>query len=160
MPWSVARTQPMREAFAAARLEERGFEIFAPRVETKRSVAPLFPSYLFVLIIDGWRAVDCTPGILKLIRFGDCPAKVPDVEIEALKARADKIGVIRLPPPPPPKPRRVFKKGEPVRILAGPFASFNAIHTGMSARDRELVLIDVLGGNRQVGVPSHLIAAQ
>jgi hypothetical protein len=57
------------------------------------------------------RLGDRTPGILRLIRFGEQPAKVPDHEIEAIEARADKLGIIRLPPPPPPKSRHVFKAG-------------------------------------------------
>ena len=45
-------------------------------------------------------------------------------------------------------------------ILAGPFASFSAIHSGMSNRAREIVLIAMLGATRQVAVARHLVAAQ
>ena len=75
---------------------------------------------------------------------------------QALRARPR----IRLPPPPPPRPRRVFKKGEHVKIIAGQFASFAAIHTGMSAKQREIVLINMLGATRPVEVQRHLTAAQ
>jgi transcriptional antiterminator RfaH len=158
--WACARVLPQRESLAAVCLAERGFEIFAPVIETRRSVALLFPMHIFVLIISQWRAIDCTPGVLKLIRFGDCPAKVPDAEIEALRARADDRGVIRLRPPPPPKSRHVFRKGDRVRILAGPFASFSALHTGMNHRERERVLIEILGARREVTVANHLVAMQ
>jgi transcriptional antiterminator RfaH len=155
--WSVARVQPMREGFATDHLEAAGFQVFLPKVETGRTVEPLFRGYAFVLIVERWRQVERTFGVLSLVRFGDCPAKVPDREIEALRDRADKLGIIRLPPPPPPKPRRVFRKGEKVRVVA--FGStFDAIHTGMSRRDRERVLISVLGSVREVEVARHLIA--
>lgn len=156
--WAVARTLPKRESFAAERLEAAGFEVFAPRIETRRAAALLFPSYLFVLVVEQWRAIDCTPGVLRLIRFGDMPARCPDAEIEALRRRVDSIGVIRLPPPPPPKPRRVFKKGAQVKIIAGPFASLAAIHTGMTTREREIVLINVLGARREVAIAAGLVA--
>jgi transcription antitermination factor NusG len=71
----------------------------------------------------------------------------------------DKLGVIRLPPAPAPRPHHVFKGGERVRILAGQFAHFDALHTGMSAKARERVLITILGSQREVTVASHLVAA-
>jgi transcriptional antiterminator RfaH len=153
--WAAARAR--NESLAAVCLEERGFAVFAPKVETRRSVALLFPMHIFVLVVAQWRAIDSTPGVLKLIRFGDTPAKVPDHEIEALKARADKLGVIHLPPP--PKTRHVFKRGDRVKILAGQFASFAAIHTAC-ARGNAIVLVTMLGATREVAVTSHLIAAQ
>ena len=65
--WSVARTLPQREAFAAERLIEGGFEVFLPKVKTKRAAEPLFHNYLFVKIVDRWRAIDRTLGILRLV---------------------------------------------------------------------------------------------
>jgi transcriptional antiterminator RfaH len=157
MPWSVARTQSQREAFAVDRLQERGFTVFAPKVETRRSVVYLFSNYLFVFIVDRWHAVDSTPGVLKLIRFGDCPARVPDAEIASLLGRVDKTGVIRLPPPPPAAPKRVFAKGARVKIIAGPFQGLAAVHSGMTVRDRELILLSVLGSQRPVVIAANLI---
>jgi transcriptional antiterminator RfaH len=153
--WSVARVQPKRESFAAGHLETRGFEVFLPKIETRRTVEPLLAGYLFVRIIDRWRLIETTFGVLCLIRVGDCPSRCPDFEIESLKARTDKTGLVRLPRPPA---GRGFAKGEKIRILAGQFAHFDAIHTGFTAKARELVLINVLGAQREVGVPRHLIA--
>jgi hypothetical protein len=97
--------------------------------------------------------------VLALIKFGDdAPARAPDREIEALKARADSRGVIRLEPPPPPSPRRKFVRGEKVSILAGG-SKFAALHTGCTRRQRELVLIEVLGGRREIAVSAHLVEA-
>jgi transcriptional antiterminator RfaH len=157
--WACARVHPQREAFAAEHLEARGFEVFLPLVESRRTVAPLLRGYCFVLIVEQWRSIERTFGVLALIRFGEAPARCPNREIEALKAGADDKGIIRLPPPPPKAPRRVFRKGEKVRVIAGG-CTFAAIHTGMSHRQRELVLINVLGATRQVEVARHLITAQ
>ena len=46
--WAVARAQAQREAFAAEHLETRGFEVFLPLVETRRSVDVLLRGYCFV----------------------------------------------------------------------------------------------------------------
>jgi transcriptional antiterminator RfaH len=159
--WSTARTLCHREAFACERLTANGFETFLPMIHAgPKRVAPLFAGYIFVLIHDQWRAVDRTLGVLKLVRFGDCPARVPDREIDELRARMDpSTGVVRLPPPPSPK-RRAFAKGDKVKIVGGPFAGVAALHTGLSASQREIVLLQMLGGQRQVAVPAHLVEAR
>jgi hypothetical protein len=54
--WSVARTMPQREAFAAERLMAAGFETFAPKIRERVGVSwrvsPLFRGYLFVRVVD------------------------------------------------------------------------------------------------------------
>jgi transcriptional antiterminator RfaH len=153
--WAVARVQAQRESFAAGHLQTRGYEVFVPKIELRRTVEPLFRGHCFVVIWDRWRAVERTFGVLSLIKFGDVPARCPDAEIAALRARADPItGLIKLAPQAPP---RAFRRGDKVKILAGQFAHFDAIHTGMSARARELVLISLLGSTHQVAVAPHLV---
>jgi transcriptional antiterminator RfaH len=122
--WAVARVHPQRESFAAEHLEARGFEVFLPKIETERTVQPLFRGYAFVMVVDRWRAIERTFGVLCLIRWGDCPVRCPDAEIEALKARADKTGVIRLPAP---APQRVIRKGAKVKIISGPFTGLAGV---------------------------------
>jgi hypothetical protein len=48
-------------------------------------------------------------------------------------------------------------KGEPVRILAGPFEGLNAIHSGLSTRAREIILLEMLGGQRRVAIDRALV---
>jgi transcriptional antiterminator RfaH len=154
--WAVARTLIQRESFAADRLTEIGFNVFLPKLETARSIEPLFRNYLFLEIVDAWHVVDRTLGVMKLVRFGETPAVCPDAEIAALRARTDADGVIRLPPK-VVKTRRRIAAGTPVRIIGGPFQGLAAVHAGMSAAEREFVLISIMGGARRVAVPSHLV---
>jgi transcriptional antiterminator RfaH len=145
--WAVARTLIRREKFAADHLEGAGFEIFVPKTTT----GPLFPGYLFVRIGDAWRAIDRTVGVLELVKFGDTPARCPEAAVEALMDRVDPDGVIRLAPPPPPKPvpRKPIPVGAKVRVAGG----FTGIYLGMTAREREKVLIDFLGRQVEVELP-------
>lgn len=157
--WSVARTHVGREAFSAEQLAARGYEIFLPKLETRRTVEPLFKGYVFLLIVDGhFLAANTCFGVVSLIKAGERPARVPDAEIQSLKNRLNDRGVIRLDPPPRPPPR-AFAKGEKVKIIVGG-SRFDAIHTGLSRRQRELVLISVLGGRREIAVSSHLVEAR
>ncbi|MGC2080725.1 MAG: transcription termination/antitermination NusG family protein [Xanthobacteraceae bacterium] len=134
--WAVARTLVHREPVAARLLQAAGFEIFAP----KTKAGPLFPGYLFVRIVDQWRVVDRTVGVLKLVKFGDAPARCPEAEIAKLQARLDGSGFVRLPARPPESARGKISIGAKVRI-----AGLNAIYVGMSQSERERVLIHLLG---------------
>ena len=61
--WACARVQPQREGFATEHLQARGFEIFLPLVETRKTIQPLFRGYAFVLVAEGrWVAIDRTFG--------------------------------------------------------------------------------------------------
>jgi transcription antitermination factor NusG len=156
--WGVVRSLPQRERFAAERLRmDQGFEVFLPLVQTKRASAPLFASYFFVRIVDRWRAINSTFGILCLVRVGDCPARCPDHEVDSLKAMLDGHGYIKLPEAPPPPPKRKIAIGARVRIASGPFGGMSGLYAGMGAKDRERVLLHVLGGQREIRIASNLV---
>jgi transcriptional antiterminator RfaH len=157
--WAVVRSLPKREAFAAERLRmDGGFEVFLPLVQTKRASAPLFAGYFFCRIIDRWRSINSTFGVLCLVRVGDCPARCPDAEIDSLKAMIDGHGFVKLPEAPPPPVRRKIAIGAKVRIAAGPFGGMRGLYAGQSTRERELVLLNLLGGQRPVSIAAGLIA--
>jgi transcription antitermination factor NusG len=158
--WGVVRSQPKREKFAAERLrEDHGYEVFLPLVQTKRASQPLFSGYFFVRIIDHWLVINRTFGVLCLVRTGDIPARCPDAEVEKLRALIDAHGFIRLPDRPTPA-QRVFEKGAAVKIVGGPFQGVAALHSGMSASEKEILLIAMLGAPCRIAIPSHLVEAQ
>ena len=156
--WGVVRSNPHREAFAAERLcMDHGYEIFLPMVQTKRASQPLFSGYLFCRIVEQWRAINSCLGVLCLVRVGDCPAKCPDHEIEALKAMIDGHGYIKLPEAPAAPVRRKIAIGARVRIASGPFSGMSGLYAGMSTKDREKILLNLLGSQRPVLIPANLV---
>jgi transcriptional antiterminator RfaH len=158
--WGVVRSLPQRERFAAEQLGLRGFETFLPLIQTKRASAPLFASYFFVLIVEQWRSINTCFGVLGLVRVGDCPSKMPDAEIEALKAMIDRAGYIRLPEGRGAPVRREIAIGSRVKITAGPFGGHLGLYQGQSTRDRELILLNLLGGQRPVSIAANLVVPQ
>jgi transcription antitermination factor NusG len=54
--------------------------------------------------------------------------------------------------------RRAYEPGAKVWVTDGPFRGFNGLHTGMSTRDREMVLINILGATRPVEISAGLLA--
>jgi transcriptional antiterminator RfaH len=158
--WGVVRSLPRREAFAAERLDAGGFEVFLPLVPTKRASVPLFPGYMFVLIVDRWRAISSTIGVLCLVRTGDCPARCPDREIDALKAMIDGHGFVRLPERRGSPVKRKIAIGAEVRITAGPFGGMRGLYDGQSTKERDRILLSLLGAQRPVLIPSNLVVPQ
>jgi transcriptional antiterminator RfaH len=100
---------------------------------------------VFIHIGDYWRAIDRTVGVLSLVKFGDAPARCPDSEIAKLQAQIDELGFVRLPPPSKTRHRSI-PIGARVRVAGG----FNAIYLGMTVREREIVLMDILGRQARV----------
>ena len=158
--WSVIRSLPQREKFAAERVEALGYPVFLPLVATTRKHGgegegrPLWAGYFFAQITSSWRPIATCWGVLCILKTGDCPSKMPDVEIERLQAMTIG-GYVRLPEPPAKPSRYVFKKNERVRITGGPLQGVQALHSGLNAAAREVLLISILGSAaRRVQVPS------
>jgi transcriptional antiterminator RfaH len=117
--WAVARTLPHHDRLAAECVAQQGFEIFVPKIRTNFGATPLFPCYLFVRVIDRWRIIERTVGVLSLVKFGDQPAKCPDEEIAWLIARADRDGVVRLARAGTSPGRTAFAPGAKVTVVGG-----------------------------------------
>jgi transcriptional antiterminator RfaH len=156
--WGVVRSLPKREGFAAERLRmDGGFEVFLPLVQTKRASQPLFSGYFFCRIVDRWRSINTTLGVLCLVRTGDCPARCPDHEINSLKAMIDGHGYVRLPEGRGAPVKREIAIGSKVKIMAGPFGGHLGLYQGQSTRERELVLLNLLGSQRPVSIAANLV---
>ena len=160
--WAVARTAAHRETFAAERIGEAGFEVFAPKIGSASAYAggsPLFRGYIFARVVDGrWHPIARALGVLKLVKFGDAPAQCPDAEIAAIKAVIDGHGFVRLPEAPATPARRKIPIGARVKITGGAFGGWTGLYAGQTTRERELVLLHVLGGQRPVAITSSLVA--
>jgi transcription antitermination factor NusG len=115
----------------------------------------LFSGYFFVRVVDQWRAIERCLGVDRILRFGPEPARCPDVEVAKLIDRADADGVVRLSRSPP---RSAIRPGSKMLVIAGPFAGFDALYVGQGAHERELVLLHVLSGQRQVAIDAALLA--
>jgi transcriptional antiterminator RfaH len=125
--------------------ERGGFEIYLPRVKIRRKkIEPLFPGYVFVRIEQRWHVINATIGIIRVLTTCDHPARLPDDVIDELRGRQDRRGFVKLPKPEP---------GHRVRILRGAFVDHVGIYEGAGSKDRERVLLALLG--RMVPVEVH-----
>jgi transcriptional antiterminator RfaH len=141
--WSVAQTETHREATAQRFLTDQGFETYLPKIKAKQRVVPLFPSYLFVRIVERWYPIGNTIGVVQLLLAGDHPAQLRDEIINNIKNK-ERGGIVKL-----PKPQRL-KQGDRVRIIRGSFQGHVGVYEGMTSKQRERILLELLG--RQVSV--------
>jgi transcriptional antiterminator RfaH len=90
-----------------------------------------------VRIEHRWHVINATIGILRVITTCEHPARLPDEVMDELRAREDHRGFIRLP--------KQNRRGQSVRIARGMFADHVGIYDGSTRKDRERVLLAILG---------------
>jgi len=150
LAWYALYTKPHKEEQVRIHLEGQGWEVYLPMIPVPRPRAgrrkerPFFPCYLFVrgnretgeVAMLRW-----TPGLRRVVSYGDMPVVVPDEMVEFIRERlAEKMAVLKKPP------GQRFRPGQKVRIVEGPLAAMEAIfERSVSAGERVRVLIDVLG---------------
>lgn len=153
--WYVVQTEPQRERMVEAGLLQDGYEPYLPRIQRDRlsRIVPLFPSYLFVAVSPHWWPIQNMRGVRKLLKNGgDRPAELPDAVIAEIRSR-ERNGLVRLPRPPQ------YRRGQSVNIIRGPFADRTAIYVGMSSKERERVLLELLGQHVEITLPARVLAA-
>jgi len=149
--WYVVYSNPHKEDQAQFHLGLKGVQTFFPRLylpgvgETKERIVPLFRNYLFVRIdmTSEYHLVVWTPGVRRIVSFGNEPVPIQDDAIHFLKRRADVRGVIPA--------RSNLKRSQQVEISGGPFDGLmGIIQSPPDDKGRVKVLLKLL--NRQISV--------
>ena len=162
--WFVVHTQPSKEIVACQHLVEQGFDAYLPKFKkTRRHArkveeisAPLFPRYLFIgidLEKDQWRSVNGTRGVSYLLMADNRPATIPLEIVEGLKDQETAEGLVLL------NSMTLFTRGEKVRILEGAFKEYGAVFYDMDDKQRVQLLLNCLGREMKVSLPSYAVEA-
>lgn len=165
--WYLAYTKPRSEDLGLDNLHKQGFEAWLPKIKKvagkRRSKADdalftleaLFPRYLFFRPAHEQQSISVvrsTLGITKIVSFGHELARLPHarlfqiacwVEQQQGHSAAQVMGV---------------NPGDSVRITAGPFAGLDAL-VKMTAQDRVIVLLNLLGKDHELPLPYTVVAA-
>ena len=161
--WFVAMTLPRKERLAATQLDNQRYRSFLPlQLETRRHarksttvLAPVFPRYLFVILDverQRWRSVNGTFGVQRLIADGERPLAVAPGIVETLVQSSDQRGAL------------IYKAdelaiGDPVKLVAGPFAGSLGILQRLDGAGRVQILLTLLGGPVKVTAARDMVAA-
>lgn len=157
--WYVVHTYSGFEQKAKLALERQikakksqGFfgEIIVPQenvVEVKQGVKRtsqrhFFPGYILVqmeLNDQTWHLVKSTPKITGFVGGGMNPPVIPEEEVARITQQIEE-GTLK------PKPKVTFDKGENVRVVSGPFASFYGLVDEVNEEKGRLrVLVSIFG---------------
>jgi len=89
-----------------------------------------------------------TDHVVRVLMSGDAPAQLPEAVITSIRKR-ESGGFIRLPAPPQ------LRRGQHVRVIRGSFEGLLAVHQGMGSRERVWVLLNLMGQQVPVELPSR-----
>ena len=161
--WYVARTKAQSERKALHHLLRQDFAAYLPSYLKRRRharrtdwvPAPLFPRYLFVNFDAAavrWRAISSTLGVDRLICADEFPLAVPEGVVEDIQARENDEGYVPL------GRRLLFGAGDRVQVLSGALADLVGRFDCASDDERVYVLLDLLGRQVRVRVPTDALA--
>lgn len=144
--WLVAMTRYGDESKAERSLNQIGYDTYLPMTfrsinkQPTRDPCPLFPTYLFIELepgIDDIHPIKHSPGIRKLVQFGDAPAIIPQKIIDDLIEMENLDGVHL-------DPQAEYSVGDTIRITDKRMGLYQAIITA-KPRDRLRVLLSGMG---------------
>jgi len=162
--WYAVHTHPQSEDKAVRNLINQGFEVYLPKFlkrrrharKTELIKAPLFPRYLFVKIdinLHRWPSINSTHGVQYLVCAGSNPSAIQSEIIEEFQRHENKNGIIII------DPRERYKKGDPVRLLDGPFADVIGMFDSATDDQRVMILLDLMGRRVRVKLKPEFVEA-
>lgn len=140
------------------KLEEQGYEVFLPLFtrweKTTRGWTQqqqvMFPRYAFLRctrVEQSIGPIRSTPGVTGLVAFGYTPAQIGDVTVAAIRTLAERQASAL------DEKGSPFHAGDAVSVADGPLKGMTGIVSGI-ARERVIVLLTLLGREKQVSIPS------
>ncbi len=159
--WLVVYCKVREERRAQQNLANLGFETYVPVLERKVTKAGksrtgielMFPRYLFLRVTstDKLASVRHTRGVNDFVRFGGRIASVADDLV--LKIMHQQICMQQN-----VTQQQIFKRGEAVVVVGGPFAGLDAIYQAPNGDARSIILLSLLQQQSHLVVDSELLA--
>lgn len=141
--WLAAYTKARHETMVARQLEAKAVAHLLPTYlrtshwsdRVKRSMAPLFPGYVFVQVGDEERVrVLQTAGVVNIVSVAGKPAPLREEEVAMLRACVER--------PREFEPHPYLRVGQKVRVKHGPFAGWQGILTLKKNASRLVVSVE------------------
>lgn len=120
--------------------------------ETQRK---FFPGYILVemeMSDEAWHVVKSTPKVTGFVGSGKKPTPLSQAEVDNILAQVVSTQE-------KPKPKYVFEKGEPVKIVEGPFSNFTGTVEEINL-DRNTLKVMVTIFGRQTPVELDFLGVQ
>lgn len=143
--WYALYTKPYKERQVSSLLESRGHETYLPTIRVRKNgqekTVPFFSCYVFVRAdpLNDLISLRWTPGLRRVVSFGNQPAIVDDKVVSFLKQRLaemDESGYEAY----------RFNPGDRVVMTSGPLRDFEAVfERRLSSGQRARIFVDFLG---------------
>ena len=143
--WVVLYTKPKHEKTVESELIKKNVDVYLPLLRKRRKWSdrkkwvefPLFKSYLFVHSkLNYLLPIIKTPGIVKVIKFGNDIATISQNNIDAIRSMLE--GGYN------PVPTDYFIKGDPVLIKEGPLKGIIGEVIRVDEQDLLILRIDAI----------------
>jgi transcriptional antiterminator RfaH len=148
--WFALYTKPHKECLVKELLSARQIEVYLPEIAVKsrrrdrRDKRPFFPHYMFArldLRDSSIANLRWTPGLRCIVSMGGQPIPVPDEVVQELRRRLATMAQV--------EPEELFREGDVVPVMRGPFEGLDAVFDRMlSAQGRVRVFLQWM--NRRV----------
>lgn len=155
--WYLIHCQPRKERYAAHALKSLlDLAIFLPEYKTRSRgetrTTPFFPGYIFVqadLQQVPISRINATPGVIRLVAFGDDPQPVPIEVISMIDERLSRVDQAAQP----------LQPGDIVHIKQkGPLQDLEMVFVGpVTSSRRVAVLLNLLGRLKEIYVDIELL---
>jgi transcriptional antiterminator NusG len=169
--WYLLQTFPNKEAKVMRAFKDRNISAYHPTVRQRSRVirgrlrdvvVPLFAGLIFIPDFQANNGGVYVDGVDGYLKFGDYYAVLPESAAPIRRGPAwksrfvrrdekrilDMIGIRQLEAEgniPVARRRRLYRIGEMVRVVDGPFAMFNGTIERLDSRGRLKLLLDVFG---------------
>ena len=143
--WIAIYTKSRHEKKVASKLIEKGFEVYLPLIKKRQKWSdrkkwisyPLFKSYIFVRIQQSKNLLVLkTPGIVKVVKFGNEVATIDQNSIDAIKLMIE--GGYS------PESTDYFIKGDLAEVVDGPLKGVVGAVARIDGKDRLIIKIDCI----------------
>jgi transcriptional antiterminator RfaH len=157
--WYLIHCQPRKEKYASQALESQlNLCVFLPEYKLRARGGvirnlPFFPGYIFAradLLQVSLSRINTTPGVIRLVAFGDDPQPVPLDVIGMLNERLNRLDQVYM---------QSFQPGDVVRVKReGSLQDLEMIFVGSSPSNRRVtVLLNFLGRLKEVQLDIEML---
>ena len=157
--WYALQVRAKAEKAVAIGIREKGYEDFLPLYRRARrwsdritkAEEPLFPGYVFCRAeLTKRPLIVTTPGIIRIISFGEKPAIIPNGEIDAIRrAVASNAGA---------EPCPFLSAGQRARIQSGALAGIEGIIVRANGHWRLILSVETLCRSMAIEVEADNVA--
>lgn len=156
--WYLIQCKIGQEDRAVTHLANQSFECYKPEIAIEKikkgrlvtKGEALFPGYIFIRmdkVNSNWSVIRSTRGVIKLVSFGSLPIPVDEEIIKEL--RLSDIA----------KTESLFRKGDFVNVIDGPFVQLDAVFHEKDGEKRAVVLLNLMNQWHRVSLPFAQLSA-